>query len=175
MWGAGGAPRGSGDWIRTGDTSGMNRMLWPTELRRQKAKRIILNHPRFVKTFSQIPGNFLCAGKGFRPSPVFLSAHNLPAGALWASLHSARGRPSRARGAFRASFLSRRPIHSRGCSWPPAYRRSTTRRACCPARSGISPAGSRWSSCGARPRTRFTMVQASARVMFAPGRNVPSP
>ena len=25
---------GSGDWIRTGDTSGMNRMLWPTELRR---------------------------------------------------------------------------------------------------------------------------------------------
>ena len=26
---------GSGDWIRTGDTSGMNRMLWPTELRRQ--------------------------------------------------------------------------------------------------------------------------------------------
>ena len=28
-------PYGSGDWIRTGDTSGMNRMLWPTELRRQ--------------------------------------------------------------------------------------------------------------------------------------------
>lgn len=27
---------GSGTWIRTGDTSGMNRMLWPTELRRHK-------------------------------------------------------------------------------------------------------------------------------------------
>ena len=26
------APFGSGTWIRTGDTSGMNRMLWPTEL-----------------------------------------------------------------------------------------------------------------------------------------------
>ena len=26
---------GSGDRIRTNDTSGMNRMLWPTELRRQ--------------------------------------------------------------------------------------------------------------------------------------------
>ena len=25
-------PPGSGTWIRTGDTSGMNRMLWPTEL-----------------------------------------------------------------------------------------------------------------------------------------------
>ena len=31
---------GSGDWIRTGDTSGMNRMLWPTELRRQIAKEL---------------------------------------------------------------------------------------------------------------------------------------
>ncbi len=27
-------PRGS-DWIRTNDTPGMNRMLWPTELRSQ--------------------------------------------------------------------------------------------------------------------------------------------
>ena len=27
---------GSGDWIRTGDTSGMNRMLWPTELRHHR-------------------------------------------------------------------------------------------------------------------------------------------
>ena len=36
---AGGLDRlsGSGDWIRTGDTSGMNRMLWPTELRRHKS------------------------------------------------------------------------------------------------------------------------------------------
>ena len=25
---------GSGEWIRTADTPGMNRMLWPTELRR---------------------------------------------------------------------------------------------------------------------------------------------
>ena len=27
--------RGSGEWIRTADRSGMNRLLWPTELRRQ--------------------------------------------------------------------------------------------------------------------------------------------
>ena len=48
---------GSGDWIRTGDTSGMNRMLWPTELRRQmlslRARITITDPSSFVNTFSQ--------------------------------------------------------------------------------------------------------------------------
>ena len=36
-----GFKRGSGDWIRTSDTSGMNRMLWPTELRRHSCAAVI--------------------------------------------------------------------------------------------------------------------------------------
>ena len=51
---------GSGDWIRTGDTSGMNRMLWPTELRRhinrqtgQAGVSILQNQP-LVNSFDHI-------------------------------------------------------------------------------------------------------------------------
>ena len=45
---------GSGDWIRTGDTPGMNRMLWPTELRRHMP-RIIQNHTIPVNSFFRWP------------------------------------------------------------------------------------------------------------------------
>ena len=45
---------GSGDWIRTSDTPGMNRMLWPTELRRHGLPR-------------KGCGAKMVAGEGFEP------------------------------------------------------------------------------------------------------------
>ena len=44
---------GSGTWIRTGDTTGMNRVLWPTELCRRSARVIIRIESLFVNTFFQ--------------------------------------------------------------------------------------------------------------------------
>ncbi len=45
---------GSGTWIRTGDTSGMNRMLWPTELCRhmlfKQHRDFIRRHARCQQT-----------------------------------------------------------------------------------------------------------------------------
>ena len=43
---------GSGDWIRTNDRSGMNRLLWPTELHRH-SMGIISAGEATVKGFSQ--------------------------------------------------------------------------------------------------------------------------
>ena len=47
---------GSGTWIRTGDTSGMNRMLWPTELCRhmlfKQHRDSIRRHARCQQNFS---------------------------------------------------------------------------------------------------------------------------
>ncbi len=40
---------GSGTWIRTGDTSGMNRMLWPTELCRHCYVNSIRNIPDLTR------------------------------------------------------------------------------------------------------------------------------
>ena len=55
-WGAsdGYAPFGSGDWIRTGDTSGMNRMLWPTELRRHVRQGHNTKSRRTCQHFSRV-------------------------------------------------------------------------------------------------------------------------
>ena len=53
---------GSGTWIRTGDTSGMNRMLWPTELCRHCYVNSIRNIPdltRLVNTKRKIFFAFL--------------------------------------------------------------------------------------------------------------------
>ena len=44
---------GSGTWIRTGDTTGMNRVLWPTELCRRSARIIICTKQYFVNPFFQ--------------------------------------------------------------------------------------------------------------------------
>ena len=64
---------GSGDWIRTGDTSGMNRMLWPTELRRHISNGIIQKNPLAVNIFPdpRAPKGrpvILAGEEGFEPS-----------------------------------------------------------------------------------------------------------
>ena len=67
-------PYGSGTWIRTGDTSGMNRMLWPTELCRHM---LFKQHRDFIRRqvgcqqklflFSRSGEDFLCAAGPFSP------------------------------------------------------------------------------------------------------------
>ena len=46
---------GSGTWIRTGDTSGMNRMLWPTELCRHM---LFKQHRDFIRRHARCQQNF---------------------------------------------------------------------------------------------------------------------
>ena len=58
---------GSGTWIRTGDTSGMNRMLWPTELCRHM---LFKQHRDSIRRHARCQQIFCVWGKFFtRISP----------------------------------------------------------------------------------------------------------
>ena len=55
VWIHAGIRTGSGTWIRTGDTSGMNRMLWPTELCRHM---LFKQHRDFIRRHARCQQNF---------------------------------------------------------------------------------------------------------------------